>query len=181
MLFGKRQQFAICVLGAMFIGDFIFFGYMPLRAGLKDIENQRATQQAVITRAAAEKSQMPALKQQVSQLQVTVGNFEAAVPRQRDIGDFVQKIGGIMNDHNLKEQLIQPGEQVAVKGLNCIRISMQCKGSLKQIFGFFKQLQSMDRTVRVEEIKLLTGGDFSGQISMEAKATIYYQAPSEQG
>ena len=69
----------------------------------------------------------------------------------------------------------------AVKGLNCIRIRMQCKGSLRQIFGFFKQLQSMDRMVRVEEVKIVTDGDFSGQISMEAKATIYYQDQTEKG
>ncbi len=180
MLFGKRQQLAICLLGAMFIGDFIFFGYMPLRTRLTALESKRAAKQAAITKAAAERNQLPVLKQQLIQLQATVGNFESAVPRQRDLGDFVQKIGGIMSDHDLRDQVIQPGEQVTVKGLNCIRIKMQCKGGLRQIFGFFKQLQSMDRMVRVEEIRLLTDGSFTGQISMEAKMTIYYQDQAEQ-
>ena len=181
MLFGKRQQFGIFLLGAMFAADFIFFGYMPLRTRLREVESQRGIQQVTITHAAAEKAQMPLLKQQLVQLQATVGNFNAAIPQNSDLGGFVQKIGGLMTEHKLTEQLIQPGEQAFAKGLNCIRISMQCKGSLRQIFGFFKQLQNIDRTMRVEEIKLLTGGDFGGQISMEAKATIYYQTQPEQG
>jgi Tfp pilus assembly protein PilO len=175
MLFGKRQQLAICLLGAMFIGDFIFFGYMPLRTRLTDLQSKRAAKQAMMTQAAAERNRLPAIKQQLIQLQATVGNFEVAIPRQRDLGDFVQKIGGIMSDHDLKDQVIQPSGQVTVKGLSCIRIKMQCKGGLRQIFGFFKQLQSMDRMVRVEEVHLLTDGNFTGQISMEAKVTIYYQ------
>jgi Tfp pilus assembly protein PilO len=181
MLFGKRQQLAICLLGAMFVGDFIFFGYMPLRTRLKELESQQAAKQAVITQAASEKPMLPVIKQQLIQLQATVGNFEAAIPRQRDIGDFVQKIGGIMSDYNLKDQVIQPSEQLTIKDLNCIRIKMQCKGSLKQIFKFFKQLQSMGRMVRIEEVKLLTGGDFVGPINMEAKAVIYYQDQNIKG
>ena len=181
MLFRKRQQLAICLLGAMFIGDFIFFGYIPLRTRLTDLESKRSAKPAAITKAAAEKNRLPVIKQQLIQLQATVGNFEGAIPRQRDLGDFVQKIGGIMSNHDLKDQVIQPSEQVTVKGLNCIRIRMQCKGGLKQIFGFFKQLQSIDRMVRVEEIKLLTDGGFTGQISMEAKVTIYYQDQTGKG
>jgi len=175
MLFGKRQQAAICLLAALFIGDFIFFGYLPLRTRLKELENQKSAKQAVIARAAAESSQLPVVKQQLIQLQATVGNFEEAVPRQRDLGEFVQKIGGIMSSYNLQDQLIQPSEQITVKELNCIRIKMQCRGSLKQIFKFFKQLQGMGRMVRIEEVKLLSSGDFRGPVNMEAKAVIYYQ------
>ena len=179
MLFGKKQQLAISLLGAMLTADFVFFGYMPLRDQLKAVQNKRDTQQLVISKAATEKAQLPVIKTQLAQLQAAALNFQAAVPIQRDLGEFVQKIGGLMTDHNLKDQLIQPGEQTSAKGLNCIRINMQCKGSLRQIFGFFKQLQNIDRTVRVDEVKLMTGGDFAGQIRMESKATIYYQA--EQG
>ncbi len=181
MLFGKKQQFAICILAGMLMTDFIFFGYIPLRTRLKDIENKRNVQQLTSAKAATERSQLPVLEGRLAQLQVAVGNYEATVPLQRDIGAFVQKIAGLMSEHNLKDQIIQPGDEVRVEGLNCIQVSMQCKGSLRQIFGFFKQLQSMERLVRVQEVKLVTGGDFSGQINVEAKATIYYQSQAEQG
>ena len=181
MLFGKKQQFAICVLAGMFVTDFVLFGYMPLRTELKDVGGKRDVQQLAIAKAATEKVQLPALKQKLEQLQATIGCYEATVPVQRDLGMFVQKIANLMSEHSLKDQIIQPGEEIRVEGLNCIQVNMQCKGSLRQIFGFFKQLQSMKRLVRVQEVKLITGGDFSGQINVEAKVTIYYQAQAEQG
>ena len=175
MLFDKKQQLAICLLGVMLAADFIFCGYIPLKRKLNDVRSGVQTLQSVINQAEIKKSQLPIFKERLSQLKAQTINFEAAVPKNKDIGLFVQKIGDLMSDYNLNNQMIQPGEQAALKDLNCIAVTMNCQGSLRDIFGFFKKLQKMDRIIRIEEVKLLADGNFSGQIKMESKAIIYYQ------
>jgi hypothetical protein len=37
-------------------------------------------------------------------------------------------------------------------------------------------LQTLDRLIRIEQIKLSNDGKYKGQVSMETKAVIYYRA-----
>ena len=181
MLFRKRQQIVICVVAGVMVGWFVLFRYLPLQKRIKAVEQARAAQTLAITKASAESRQVPALKGQLLKLQRTVGNYEVNVPRQRALGVFSHRIANLMNENNLREQLIQPGKEVEAEELNCIPVSMQGKGRLKQIFEFFRRLQSLDRLVRIEQVKLVNDKDFSGEVSMQTKAVIYYRTEASQG
>ncbi len=180
-MFRERQQIAIFVIAGAMVSGFVLFRYLPLQKRIRAVEQARAAQRLAITKTSAESRQVPALKGQLLKLQRTVGNYEANVPGQRALGVFLHRIANLMNEYNLREQLIQPGEEVKAERLNCIPVSMQCKGGLKQIFEFFKSLQVLDRLVRIEQIKLVNDGDFNGEVGMQTKAVIYYRAEAEQG
>jgi len=181
MQFRERQQIAIFVIAGAMVSGFVLFRYLPLQKRIKAVEQTRVAQRLAITKASAESRQIPALKEQLLKLQRTVGNYEANVPAQRALGVFLHRIANLMNENALREQLIQPGKEVEAEELNCIPVSMQCKGSLKQIFEFFKSLQVLDRLVRIEQIKLVNDSDFSGEVGMQTEAVIYYRAETEQG
>ena len=76
---------------------------------------------------------------------------------------------------------VQPGAEITADSLKCIPIKMKCKGDLNQIFEFFKSIQTSDRAVRIEQVQLVNGNDFNGEITMHAKAYIYYLSESGQG
>jgi Tfp pilus assembly protein PilO len=178
-MFRERQQVIICVAaGAMVVG-FGLFGYLPLKKRTKAVEQTRAAQRLAVAKASAERAQLPALKEQLLKLEETVGNYEANIPGNRDLGVFLQRIAGLMNKHNLKEQDVQPGGEIEAEGLRCIPVSMQCKGRLEQVFGFFRALQLLDRSVRIEQIRLENDIDFSGEVSMRAETIIYYRSENE--
>ena len=181
MQFRERQQIAIFVIAGAMVSGFVLFRYLPLQKRIKAVEQARAAQTLAIAKASAESRQVPALKGQLLKLQRTVGNYEVNVPRQRTLGVFLHRIANLMNENNLREQLIRPGKEVEAEELNCIPVSMQCKGGLKQIFAFFKSLQVLDRLVRIEQIKLVNDSDFSGEVGMQTEAVIYYRAETEQG
>jgi Tfp pilus assembly protein PilO len=181
MLFRERQQTVIFVLGGVIVGGFILLRYLPLQKRIRAVEQSLASQRLVIAKASAESQQTAMVKEQLLQLQKAVENYEANIPAQRALGEFLHRIANLMNEHNLQEQLVQPGSETKADELNCIPISMRCKGSLKQIFEFFKSLEKLDRLVRIEEVKLLNDRDFSGEVSMETKAVIYYRAEGGQG
>jgi hypothetical protein len=152
MVFRERKQIAICVTAAVMIAGFVLFRYLPLQRRIKAIKGKRA---AVI--------------------------YERQVPRERALGVFLQEIAGLMNEHNLREQLVQPGKEIEAGELNCIPVDMQCKGRLEQIFEFYKSLQKLNRLARIEQVKLVNDRDFAGEVSMQTKAIIYYRSVTEQG
>jgi len=135
----------------------------------------------VITKTSAESRRMPELKQQLQELQETVGNYERKIPEHRELGMFLQKITNLMNEQNLVEQVIQPGQEIEADALKCIPVNIQCKGKLAKIFGFYRRLQGLSRLVRIEQVRLTNDSDYSGEVSMETKTVIYYRPKAGQG
>jgi Tfp pilus assembly protein PilO len=181
MLFRKRQQLMIFVAAGVIIGGFGLFRYLPLRRRIKALRQTKAAQALTIAKGTADGKQLPLLKEQLLELQRELENYEANIPERSDIGVFLQKIAVLMNEHNLRGQVIEPRKEIKAEKLNCIPVNMKCKGRLTQIFKFYRQLQGMDRLIRIEQVKLFNDSDFSGEVGMEAKAVIYYRAQAGQG
>jgi len=181
MLFRERKQLVIYVAAAVIVGGFVLFRYLPLRKSKNAFEQAKAAQTLAIAKASAQGQQLPALKEQLLTLQQAVADYEVNIPPQRSLGEFLHEIADLMNEHDLTEQVVQPGKEVEAKGLSCILINMQCKGKLKHIFEFFSSLQMLDRLVRIEQVKLGNDKDFNGEVTMGTKAFIYYKGQSGQG
>ncbi len=174
VLFRERQQTVICIVAGAMVGGFVLFRYLPLQKRIKAVEQRRAEQAIVIAKASAESEQLPALEERLLKLRSTVGNYGRQVPESRNLGGFLHGIADLMNKHNLREQLVQPGKEIEADELNCIPVSMQCRGRLKRIFEFYKSLQGLDRLIRIEHVKLDNDGDFGGEVSIQTQAVIYY-------
>ncbi len=180
VLFRERQQTVICIVAGAMVGGFVLFRYLPLQKRIKAVEQRRAEQALVIAKASAESEQLPALEERLLKLRSTVGNYGRQVPEDRNLGGFLHGIADLMNKHNLREQLIQPGKETEAAELNCIPVNVQCRGRLKRIFEFYKSLQGLDRLVRIEQVKLTNDSDFTGEVKVQTKAVIYYRAQAGQ-
>lgn len=182
MRFWQRQQVIILVVTAAIIAGFLLLQYRPLQRKRRAVKQAQLDRLAAIAQAAARVEQLPQLQDEVRQSRSRVGSYEAKVPRSRRLGFFLQQIADLMNEHNLREQLVRPGPEIELKnrtclaGLNCIPISLQCSGRLKRIFGFFKSLEQLERKIRIERMELTNDRDFAGDVSMQAKMNIYYRA-----
>lgn len=155
---------------------FLLFWYLPLHNQMNTIRQTQAAQALVIAKGAADSKQLPLLKEQLLQLQAKLGNYKTNIPEQNTFGGFLGRITDLMNQNNLKEQEVKPGEEVKTDKFNCIPVNIRCKGELTQIFRLFRQLRTLDRLIRIEQVKLSNDGDYKGQVSMETKAVIYYRA-----
>jgi Tfp pilus assembly protein PilO len=180
-LFREKKQIAICVAAGAMVIAFVLFRYLPLRQRIKAAERIEAAQRLAISKASMEKAQMPVLREQLLALQRRVGNYQTSIPAEADLGAFLQQIADLMSKYNLKEQVIAPRREIAVEGLSCIPVDMQCKGKLAQFFEFYKRMQKLERLIRIEKVKLANDVDFSGQVSMQAEVVIYYKPQSERG
>ncbi len=178
MLHCERRQIVIFVVAGALATGFVLLRYFPLRKDMQGLEEARREQKASIAKAAAEAEQLPVLKEELVELQAAVGDYEVKVPAARELGVFLQQIASLMSEQSLGEQQVQPGEEVQAGSLNCIPINIHCKGDMKRIFEFFKSLQKLERCVRIEQVKITNGRNFSGQASLDTKAVIYYRAKS---
>jgi len=159
----------------------VLFRYLPLQERIRAVKQTRAAQRLAIAKGTADSEQLPLLKEQLLKLQRELRKYEANIPERRTLGTFLRRVADLMNEHNLREQVIAPGEEMKASGLNCIPVNMRCKGDLARIFEFYRRLQGSDRLVRIEQVKLVNDSDFGGEVSMETRAVIYYRAKVGQG
>jgi Tfp pilus assembly protein PilO len=181
MLFRERQQVVICAAAAVMICGFVLLRYLPLQRKMNSLRQARAAQMLAVSKTSAESKQMPAIKEQLQQLRTEVENYGRRVPARRGLGEFLQKITNLMNECNLQRHVIQLGGEIKAGELNCIPVNIQCRGRLSQIFEFYRGVQGLDRLVRIEHVKLVNDGDFSGEVNMQTDAVIYYRAEAGQG
>lgn len=181
MFFRDRRQLIIFIAAGAVVAGFVFFRYLPLKRKIKAVEKKKAEYVITLGKATAEGKQMAALKTQLAKMQTVAGNYNQQVPSDRDLGGFLHTIAKLMSAHELKNQMVQPAEEIEVKNLYCIPILMQCKGGLSEIFAFYKSLQELDRLVRIEQVNLDNKDDFDGEVRMRTKATIYYRPGAKQG
>lgn len=177
----EKQQLMICLTALAVIGGFVLFRFFPLHKKSKAVKQEKSVQTLAIAKGISDSEQLPVFMQQLHSLKEKLSNFEANIPRERALGTFVQEIAELMNQNDLKDQEIAPNTEIEADGLNCIPVSIQCKGGLTQIFQFYQQLQEMNRLVRVEQIKLTNDNDFIGEVSMKTDVVIYYRTDTKNG
>ena len=176
MFFRERQQLTICVVGGVIVCVFVLFWYLPLRKKMKAVNQAKTAQTLAIAKGAADSRQLPLLREQLLKLQTRLGNYQANIPEKNTFGVFLGSVTDLMNKNNLKEQEITPGEEVKAGQFNCIPVNIRCKGELSQIFKLYRQFQTLDRLIRIEQVKLSNDSGYKGQVSMETMAIIYYRA-----
>jgi len=181
MLFRDKQQITICVIAAAIVCVFVLLWYLPLRSKTNAAKQAKAERAIAIAKGTADARQLPLLEEQLLKLEARLGDYETNIPGQRAHGVFLHRIADLMKEHGLSEQVITPGEEIEADRFNCIPVSMRCKGELAQISEFYRRLQTQDRLVRIEKVKLSNDNSYSGQVNMETEAVVYYRAKVEQG
>ena len=125
--------------------------------------------------AAAQSEELAGLQDRLAKAHRIVECFDNLVPPDNALGAFLVRITTVMTEYDLIDQAVIPDKEVEGGDLGCIPIQITCKGTLANLFGFFRRLQSLDRLVRVESVQLENDTGFTGQLTMHAKAVIFYQ------
>jgi Tfp pilus assembly protein PilO len=176
---GQRRQLWVYAVAVLFCADFVFYGYLPSRKRLLSLQQSQAQQQRMIQASATQSKELPALKGRLRDVEQIAQHYDSYVPKEALLGGFLQEIARIMTEHHLADQVVVPGREIQPGVLWRIPIHINCRGSLKDIFGFFREFQAMDRLVRIEKVTLQNGQDLQGQVSMQADAVIFYGSQTE--
>jgi Tfp pilus assembly protein PilO len=177
MKFLERKQLIILSLAVLAIIGLAVFLYYPLTKQARAVKQADAAQSVAADKADVRNRRLPILQEKAEIMERKLRNYDKRIPQNRQFATLWQEIADVMNEHNLKDQLVQPGSEIEGTKLNCIPISIQCSGRLNQIFEFLKSLQQLERVIRIEQFQLLNDRDFTGWLKMSAEANVYYKAP----
>lgn len=179
-LFKYKQQAWVYVVGCLFVADFAFYGYLPAHRRLQTLDQAQRQNTRLIETARSQQLALPGLRQRLAATEEAVAHYEQSIPTEGSLVAFQRQITEIMTENALTDQVIVPQAEIEAGQLNCIPVRMNCKGSLEGIFGFCRQLRTMDRLVRIENLRLKNDTDYTGQVSLEAEAVVFYRSEKVQ-
>ena len=170
-----KQQLMILLLGVVLSVGFGVFRYIPIVRQKYAIQDQMEQQNQVIDEICSFSVLVPELKDQKKKLEKQLLPFEQKVPHGRNLATLWRQVAEVMNECGLTDQLVQPGVEVKSEELGIIPLTIECKGSMEQIFSFFQSLEEINRLIRIEQVTLDRGADLNSGVKLKAQASVYYQ------
>lgn len=171
----EKQQIMILIVGGFILTGFGVFRYAPILRQKFELRSQLNKHVQDIEQISGQGSILPELEKKKESMQAQQEMFRSRIPSGRGFAQLWQQIADVMNDCQLTDQLVQPGTEIKSDDLCCIPLTIECMGTYDQIFMFFQSLESMDRLIRIDEVKLENDSDFRATLKLNAKANIYYQ------
>ena len=170
-----KRQLIIITIGLVVVVALGYFRCKPVIATAQELRRVKADQKLENVDIRTRMQGIALLSAKKEKLEAEVGDYYSKIPQNREFADLWDNIAEVMKSHELKDQLIQPNEEVIGEELNSITITIRCSGSFEQLFNFMSDLQKFERVIRIEEYKLTNNLTNPGLVSMDAKAKIYYQ------
>lgn len=177
----EKQQWIIIGLCAVLVAGFALLRFFPLIRRSSEVRQVRRVQEADVARLRECAVQLPELRRKADALKEETAEYGRMIPQAPQFAELWQQIADVMNRLNLTDQIVQPGKENIGRTINSIPITIQCAGTLEQLFQFLGALRRFDRAVRIEKCQLLNDNDFSGQLKLNAVATIFYQTSGGSG
>lgn len=170
----ERQQ--LIIIGVVFfvVAGFGAGSFYPLSRASTKLKSARAAQETAAVKVDHYRTMLPALREQATRLESSTSAFDIRIPERREFADLWEQIADVMNRYHLKGQIVQPGGEIAGDDINCIPISIQCSGSMSQIFDMLNSLSSFERMIRLEKLDIVNDSEFSGEVNLTAEAIVYY-------
>jgi type IV pilus assembly protein PilO len=181
MAYFERKQVLVYVVMAAMVAGFAVFRYLPLRRRAEAVAEKKATQSLLLTENEVRSEQLSALESTLSELGGRVGDYDARIPREKALGGFLENLSEMMNEHGLGDQEVAPGAEIEVGNLGCIPLDLHCTGKLEQLFEFCRDLQALERLVRIEQVMLSNDDEYGGEVTMQTKAVVYYRKETRKG
>lgn len=178
--FMRKQQMWVYAIGVLFVADFLFYGYLPSHRKLQSLRQTKGQHLTVIEAAASQEAMLPTVETRLAEAKETVNRYQGSIPSESALGLFLRQIANIMTEHDLTDQEVIPSKETSSGGLRCISVHMNCRGSLEGLFGFYRDVKSLGRLVRIEKATLQNDAQFGGQVTMQTEAVIFYRPGIQQ-
>lgn len=171
----ERQQALILLAGGVIFVGFGLFRVIPILRHKQVLAKEMDQYIQSLEKMNTQSLKLPELKREKVQLEAQLPAFCEKIPEGRQFAQLWKQIADVMNECQLRDQLVQPGAEVKSGDLRCIPLKIECTGTLDQIFVFFQSLEAMDRLVCIESVQLENDSDFQARLKLNAAARVYYR------
>lgn len=176
----EHQQRLIAAVGILLIAGFSGYRFAALWQQRKALDDSVEQSQQTLADIHRQSARLPGLEKELAQKRQQAEAFDRRIPVGRSFAELWRQIADLMNAHRLIDQTVQPGSPIEDARLGAIPLTLSCRGSMQDIYAFFRAMEQQDRLIRFEQVELSNDGNFSGVVKLTAKAQLYYQ-PEKKG
>lgn len=169
-----RAQWAMTGLMFALVAAFVVLAWWPLWARQRQLKGQieSATRQLQVDQARA--MNLPLLAGEVAKMEAKLQRFNKRLPRTADLGEFVRELTRVSQDCRLRKLVHQPGQPRRLELYNEVPITMNFEGDFGTVFTFIRQMEEMQRLVRVRNLNIRCRDAKLGQVDVSMALNIYY-------
>lgn len=136
----------------------------------QQVENDRRELEASQSRARS----LPSLTREVDTLRSRLARFNAKLPRQQDLGQFLHEITQLSQNSDLRKMVNQPGAAVKRDLYQELPISLTFEGGFNQVYSFLREAEQMERLTRIRSLHVRSLDWRKGLVDVKLVMSIYY-------
>ena len=170
-----RVQLILGVALIVVLSGFVALIYRPSSERLTDLRRQTEEQRNRLNRNLTEVSILPAVMNEVGRMQMRLEHFDKQLPKQPDLGPFINDITEVSHQTSLRKMTVEPGVPNRTDLYTEWPIALKFEGDFGSVFAFLRRTEEMSRLTQVKSMKVRsTDNGKSGQVQVELSMNIYF-------
>jgi Tfp pilus assembly protein PilO len=169
----RNEQLITVAIALGVAGLFVFAVHLPQRRHFTQLEQDFKQQEENLSKAKEEYSQLTDLNKKVIALRKVVARQYKRIPAKGEFGSSLEQIVAVLNSAKLVTEEISPQSPVSEDKFSELPINICFKGEFNNICLFLAGLESMDRLVRIENLRLEGDGSSTPVIKAKMVLNIY--------
>lgn len=161
----------------------LFLGYklviVDQISELQNVERKERDLRVTFESKQRKASQLPALTQQLEEMQFTFGTLVRQLPSEKQIPGLILDISEKGIFHGLDIDLFQPGKEIRQEFYAKKPITLKARGSYAQLAAFVSDISGLNRIVTIDSISLKPSGE--QKLAMKATIKTYRYLSEEEG
>ena len=170
-----RVQLILGVALIITLCGFVALIYRPSSDRLAELRRQAEEQRGRLNNNLTQVSILPAVMSEVGRMQMRLEHFDKQLPKQPDLGPFINDITEVSHQANLRKVTVEPGVPNRTDLYTEWPIALKFEGDFASAFAFLRRTEEMSRLTQVKAMKVRsTDNGKSGQVQVELSMNIYF-------
>ena len=171
----NRAQWVLGVSLAVLVMFFYVFTYRPNSQRLTDLHMNISNQRRDLNANKARVQILPEVIGAVEEMRMRLEKFDKKLPKQPDLGPFINDITELSHQASLRRVEVNPGVPQRSDSYAEWPISLKFEGDFINAFSFLRRAEAMQRLTRVKNLKVRsTDTGKSGNVQVELSMNIYF-------
>ena len=172
----NRAQWVLGASLAIMLVGFYAMVYRPNNQRLTDLRDQIDAKQRELGGNKQRVQILPEVLVAVSEMRERLEKFDKKLPRQPELGAFINDITELSDQSGLKSKwAVEPGMPQRSDGFDEWPIALKFEGDFLSACSFLRRSEAMQRLTRVKGLKMRSiDSGKSGQVQVELSMNIYF-------
>jgi Tfp pilus assembly protein PilO len=170
-----RLQMMLGLAVIILLCGFIAFIYRPSSQRLDMLRQQGDDQRNRLNANRSQVRILPDVMLAVDKMQNRLERFDKRLPRQPDLGPFINDITEVSHQAALRKVQVEPGVPSRTELYTEWPIALKFEGDFTSVFAFLRRAEQMQRLTHVKGLKVRSADNGkSGQVQVELSMNIYF-------